>query len=1121
MRTPRAHHSDPACNPYHIPQLRIIASDGSAPAPSASAASAAKETPESLLRARDLRARAARTAGSKRAIEAAGAGSSVELSSLEQGQHPGGGTQPGGTQLVAELVQISTSTLGKVRPPYRGEAGEDDPSCTYEAEPRDVLVGDEAEARQEAEAWVDLLAWLPHEARSDTGEWEAVAGLASADEAAYFRAQLKLFSELCFARNQLSSASVVELVPLEALLLLLAPQGQQGQQGQQGRRRLLPRDQRLCCELLVNVYLDSCKLDATQESLVSPLYLWESLPPPTSPEARLAYLNNSICGPATQLSNLEAEESSAWAREEVGIPVWVRSAAAAGDQGARQIVVQSSPARLVSSNAWVSEAGHAEPPPYEAAVLPLDEAHVVSQQQRLLAFVSDALSDEGMLVFRSLLGVTSTHPDERARTAEDKERLLFNLSVLRMQRLMAADGMYLPDYILPPLEVVDKRGERAARLAALASGASTMSQGAEAVEAISAILEGLAPIRKLEAKLSQVLQGSEPQSFIDTKLHEEGRWSAVSEEEVRELLSVFYSRTQESDQVVVEAKLEVCRTLHLIYDMYTDLRIKTLVARYRQLFDEWITSRMWRKKGDDGHPLKPFEETMPFDKPDDDSERRLPPSLHHQYPGLDAELTYADVFERKCYLSLKPILEDSDVLFSEQGEEAAQAAHGADKDAQRGTSSTADGSELASLSKRLMNLTLYEDEALTAVACRLLQRRHSQRDEVRSRLGSLRFIVNQEDAQTLQVISAARIRFATVIATADTTPPQWSHHSNKASGFVNFAPADNAKLEAAWRTGPPYTDLELQEGKYTISLSKMGIVSTKGRVGRAPKPIQRRTPYSDLLEILDDHESGMTPLCYRRLNDRVCTVTGKPFEATDQEGWDKHQAALHADSAPPEWWHAQDKWPPKWVPIQDSLEGGNQSMMIAEGWKDAVLRWLQARSFTAEVVQAMSCDPHRALELELVASCYRMLYYLCWDHPENWQPFSNGPTLRFLFAQMGELAGVYVRGEPLNWWVCKLLEEIVVDNSEANRKLDGSHIAQTVQRLTIDGPSRELRRGRTQYVQLLKAIVEDDIQPLTLRQVQVIEELSRVKELAPQHGARAEDVLLFFQVDNRGCNRMQ
>ena len=56
-------------------------------------------------------------------------------------------------------------------------------------------------------------------------------------------------------------------------------------------RRLLPRDKRLCCELLVNVYLDSCKLDATKESLISPLYLWESLPPRTSPDERLECLS--------------------------------------------------------------------------------------------------------------------------------------------------------------------------------------------------------------------------------------------------------------------------------------------------------------------------------------------------------------------------------------------------------------------------------------------------------------------------------------------------------------------------------------------------------------------------------------------------------------------------------------------------------------------------------------------------------------------------------------------------------------------------------------------------------------------------------------------------------------
>ena len=118
-----------------------------------------------------------------------------------------------------------------------------------------------------------------------------------------------------------------------------------------------------------------------------------------------------------------------------------------------------------------------------------------------------------------------------------------------------------------------------------------------------------------------------------------------------------------------------------------------------------------------------------------------------------------------------------------------------------------------------MNLTLYEDQALTAVSCRLLQRRHSQRDEVRSRLESLRFIVNQEDAQTLQVISAARSRFATIIATAESSPPEWSHASRLAAGALSFTPADSAKLEAAWRAGPPYADIALQVRAHLMTLA--------------------------------------------------------------------------------------------------------------------------------------------------------------------------------------------------------------------------------------------------------------------------------------------------------------
>ena len=88
--------------------------------------------------------------------------------------------------------------------------------------------------------------------------------------------------------------------------------------------------------------------------------------------------------------------------------------------------------------------------------------------------------------------------------------------------------------------------------------------------------------------------------------------------------------------------------------------------------------------------------------------------------------------------------------------------------------------------------------------------------------------------------------------------------------------------------------------------------------------------------------SGITSLCYRRLHDRACAVTGRPFEPADQEGWERHQAALRAAAA-------AGAPPQEWLPIPDNLESGNQSMMMAEGWKDAVLRWLQARSLTAEI----------------------------------------------------------------------------------------------------------------------------------------------------------------------------
>ena len=156
----------------------------------------------------------------------------------------------GADRVSAVGVQINCSTKGKLRPPYRAEE-EDEDDEDYDVEPVDALLGDGDEATAELEiGWVDLLAWLPHE-ELEGGDWKEVKGEARDDEVEYFRGQLKLFAQLVYGRNQTAAGTIVELVPLEALLTLLETKAS---------RRLLPRDLHLVSDLLLWLYIDSCTL---------------------------------------------------------------------------------------------------------------------------------------------------------------------------------------------------------------------------------------------------------------------------------------------------------------------------------------------------------------------------------------------------------------------------------------------------------------------------------------------------------------------------------------------------------------------------------------------------------------------------------------------------------------------------------------------------------------------------------------------------------------------------------------------------------------------------------------------------------------------------------------------
>lgn len=97
----------------------------------------------------------------------------------------------------------------------------------YERDAVDEII-DETDGEELERGWADLIEWLPHEELVN-GEWVEVSGAARDDQADYFRSQLSLFARLSFGRNKLASSTIVELVPLEALLLLLLPETMAGQ----------------------------------------------------------------------------------------------------------------------------------------------------------------------------------------------------------------------------------------------------------------------------------------------------------------------------------------------------------------------------------------------------------------------------------------------------------------------------------------------------------------------------------------------------------------------------------------------------------------------------------------------------------------------------------------------------------------------------------------------------------------------------------------------------------------------------------------------------------------------------------------------------------------------------
>ena len=597
---------------------------------------------------------------------------------------------------------------------------------------------------------MDLLAWMPHEERIG-GVWqERRGGVARrrgadgassftptpGDQVAYFRAQLKLLAHLCFGRNLKAAETIVELVPLEMLLVLIQPPPPTDPDAP--LRRLLPRDRHLVCEIILWLYLDSPRLDARKPSLISRLHLWTPPPPPPTEAERRRLIDQLICSPASQLTQLELDATSPYARpEEVGIPVWVRprgappkppprrrstpatasggahacaglqrgASSASSIRGAGPTLVGGveigggGGVELMEADATVA-AAVASPPAaaatdedvlLEKGVLVLDDAHVASQQERLLDFVLRAINAHDTLVYLEYAPPAQATEAQQRRMADEKERFRYNLSVFRMMRVMAEAGMFRTGSYMPPpvggassSTAAAKPPDHASHQRKVAfspsdpgsgksgqtsrwgrgrggggggSGGGGSERGSTSSlfsSASAEVTDVLRPLRRIEASLVAVMRRSEPRAFLHRNLDASASTDPVA------LLDTFHRRTTEADELLIDAKVEICKVLQIVHDMYTDARLDALLGCYKRLYITHVERRLWRGKDEFGNRKQLYEDTVNFDRPD--TERELPPDLRAQYVGLDADFSYAHVFERLCYRALLPLLNKSNDL---------------------------------------------------------------------------------------------------------------------------------------------------------------------------------------------------------------------------------------------------------------------------------------------------------------------------------------------------------------------------------------------------------------------------------------------------------------------------
>jgi hypothetical protein len=353
--------------------------------------------------------------------------------------------------------------------------------------------------------------------------------------------------------------------------------------------------------------------------------------------------------------------------------------------------------------------------------------------------------------------------------------------------------------------------------------------------------------------------------------------------------------------------------------------------------------------------------------------------------------------------------------------------------------------KLAVLTESLLNITLYNEPSIVAEGFRLLHRQYGGRKELLPYLENLSLVLDEQDQATVKLIDNHLAEFTKLTA----------------GSFRKLKEGDLKKLHRIfrWSNGEEgdigLTNLCFQE-LFDEDHWDHNIVTYFDDISEI---------WVDDLNVNDDDSGDDTPVAGAAA--AAAAADTKADDGEDGEDGNKDDDELE-----------------EWHPYTDDAVGVNQEYIRTSAVHRQVLRFLKRVIGVSGKSRASLEDMGlSALHIQIIKDCLEFLYWFSMDNEENTEELSSPSVMRQLLAQIN-----------FGPEMVKLLTNIIEDNREANNQLSDGHMKMMVQKL-VDEHTVHARDGDSEtgysvdYIELLKATVEDDYGPRYDRQQMVVQQL--------------------------------